>query len=328
MDISKTAIIAAVGGYVPETVLSNEHLEEMLDTTDEWITERTGIRERRILHNSGKATSDMAAEAVNDLLVAYDIDRDVIDCLILATATPDFGLAPSASLVCSKAGLKNAWSFDLNGACSGFLYALTVGSSFIECGRYRNVLVIGADKMSSIVNYKDRSTCILFGDGAGAVLLTEGFEGSGISQSLFGTDGTGTPHLLVPAGGSAWPADAETVSLKKHFIHQDGKTVFRQAVKNMSQSAVALMLNNGLTPETVDWVIPHQANRRIIQAVSTETKIPLEKFKINIQKYGNTTSATIPLCLWEFKDDFRKGDHIIMTTFGAGFTWGSTYIKW
>lgn len=328
MDINKTAIIAAVGGYVPETVLSNACLEEMLDTTDEWIMERTGIRERRILQNSGLATSDMAVEAVNDLLEAYTVDRDVIDCVILATATPDFGLAPAAALVCSKAGLKNAWSFDLNGACSGFLYALTVGSSFIESGRYRNVLVIGADKMSSIVNYDDRSTSILFGDGAGVVLLKEGTEGSGIRQSLFGTDGTGTPNLLVPAGGSAWPADAETVSLKKHFIHQDGKTVFRQAVKHMSQSAVALMLNNGLTPETVDWVIPHQANRRIIQAVSTETKIPLEKFKINIQKYGNTTSASIPLCLWEFKDEFRRGDHIIMTTFGAGFTWGSTYIKW
>lgn len=328
MDISKTAIIAAIGGYVPDMVLSNTQLEEMLDTTDEWITERTGIKERRILHNSCLATSDMAAEAVNDLLAAYNVDRNVIDCLILATATPDFGLAPAAALVCSKAGLKNAWSFDLNGACSGFLYALTVGSSFIESGRYRNVLVIGADKMSSIVNYEDRSTSILFGDGAGAVLLNEGTPGSGIRQSLFGTDGTGTPHLLVPAGGSSWPADAGTVSLKKHFIHQDGKTVFRQAVKHMSQSAQQLMFNNGLTPDNVDWVIPHQANRRIIKAVSDETKIPMEKFKINIQKYGNTTSATIPLCLWEFKDDFRKGDHIIMTTFGAGFTWGSTYIKW
>lgn len=328
MDISKTAIIAAIGGYVPDMVLSNAQLEEMLDTTDEWITERTGIKERRILHNSCLATSDMAAEAVNDLLTAYNVDRNVIDCLILATATPDFGLAPAAALVCSKAGLKNAWSFDLNGACSGFLYALTVGSSFIESGRYRNVLVIGADKMSSIVNYEDRSTSILFGDGAGAVLLNEGTPGSGIRQSLFGTDGTGTPHLLVPAGGSSWPADTGTVSLKKHFIHQDGKTVFRQAVKHMSQSAQQLMFNNGLTPDNVDWVIPHQANRRIIKAVSDETKIPMEKFKINIQKYGNTTSATIPLCLWEFKDDFRKGDHIILTTFGAGFTWGSTYIKW
>ncbi len=328
MNTKTTAVIAAVGGYVPDMVLDNARLEALLDTTDQWITERTGIKERRILQKHGKATSDMAADAVENLLNNYEIDRDKVDCLILATATPDFGLAPAAALVCSKAGLKNAWSFDLNGACSGFLYALTVGSSFIECGRYHNVLVVGADKMSSIVNYDDRNTCILFGDGAGAVLLTKDTGGSGILQSLFGADGSGTPHLLVPAGGSLSPADTETIESKQHYIHQDGKTVFRQAVKHMSESTRNLMLHNGLTPETVDWVVPHQANIRIIQAVSSETGIPIDKFKINIHKYGNTTSATIPLCLWEFKDDFKKGDNILITTFGAGFTWGSTYIKW
>lgn len=323
------ASIAAIGGYVPNQILNNLHLEEKLNTSDKWIVERTGITERRILASKQLATSDLAAEAVKDLINQYTVNPKDIDCLILATATPDYGLAPASSLVCSKAGLSNAWGVDMNGACSGFLYALTVGSSFIESGRYKNVLVIGADKMSSIVDYKDRSTCILFGDGAGAVLLNQtNRNNAGIQQSIFRTDGIGTPHLLVPAGGSLRPANMDTVSEHKHVIQQNGKVVFRQAIKNMSDSCKDLLKETGLKSEAIDWVIPHQANYRIIQGVSEETKIPLEKFKINIHKYGNTTSATIPLCLWDFKDDLKQGNNIILTAFGAGYNWGSTYIKW
>lgn len=327
MKQSKAAIVA-MGGFVPEYILTNSELEQMVDTSDKWIRERTGISERRILKDKKLATSDMAAVAVKNLLEEYSINPENIDCVILATVTPDFGLAPASSLVCSKAGLINAWGFDMNGACSGFLYALTVGSSFIESGRYKNVLVIGADKMSSIVDYHDRNTCILFGDGAGVLLLSANSEGYGIHDSIFRTDGDGTQHLLVPAGGSLNGASVETVAQRMHYIKQDGKTVFRQAIKNMSESCKELMELIELDAESVNWVIPHQANYRIIRGVSEATNIPIEKFKINIEKYGNTTSATIPLCLWDFKNDFKKGDNIIITAFGAGFNWGSTYIKW
>lgn len=327
MKQSKASIVA-MGGFVPEYRLTNSELEQMVDTSDKWIRERTGISERRILKDKKLATSDMAIAAVKNLLEEYSINPESIDCVILATATPDFGLAPASSLVCSKAGLKNAWGFDMNGACSGFLYALTIGSSFIESGRYKNVLVIGADKMSSIVDYHDRNTCILFGDGAGAVLLNANTEGYGIQDSIFKTDGDGTQHLLVPAGGSLNVASVETVAQSMHYIKQDGKTVFRQAIKKMSESCMELMELSHLKSESVNWIIPHQANYRIIHGVSEATNIPIEKFKINIEKYGNTTSATIPLCLWNFKNDFKKGDNIIITAFGAGFNWGSTYIKW
>ncbi|MCD0472228.1 beta-ketoacyl-ACP synthase III [Flavobacterium sp. JAS] len=322
------ASIIAIGGYVPETVLSNTDLEKMVDTSDEWITSRTGIKERRILDDPTLATSDMAAFAVKDLMKNYAIDPLDVDCVILATSTPDRILTPAASLVCEKAGLKNAWGFDLNSACSGFLYALSVGASFIESGRYKNVIVIGADKMSSIVNYEDRNSCILFGDGAGAVLLRPNTEGRGIQQNIFRTDGTGAEYLTVRAGGSLLSTSEETIHNKQHFVQQEGRTVFKQAVKNMSGTSKELMEKASLTPEMVDWVIPHQANLRIIQAVSEDIGIGIDKFKINIQRYGNTTAATIPLCLWDFKNDFKKGDNIIVTAFGAGFSWGSMHIKW
>ena len=321
------AQITALGGYVPETVLTNLDLETMVATSDEWITTRTGIKERRILSKT-LATSDMAFFAIKDLLENYNINPEDIDCLILATATPDSLLAPTASVVCKKAGLKNAWAFDMNAACSGFLYALSVGASLIESNKYKNVLVVGADKMSSIVNYEDRNSCILFGDGAGAVLLNGNAEGHGVQQSIFKTDGDGAQYLSVPAGGSLHPPTHDTVAEKKHYIHQEGKAVFKEAVKNMGMTCKEILEQASLPADKVDWVVPHQANLRIIQAVSKETGIDITKFKINIHRYGNTTSATIPLCLWDFKNDFKRGDNIILTAFGAGFTWGSTYIKW
>ena len=321
------ASIVSIGGYVPETILDNIQLAKTVDTSDEWITARTGIKERRIL-DASLATSDMAHMAINDLLENSTVSPEDIDCVILATSTPDYMLAPTASIVCKKAGLKNAFGFDMNAACSGFLYALSVGSSLVESGRYKNVIVVGADKMSSIINYNDRGSCILFGDGAGAVLLHGNEDGTGVKESIFHVDGDGAQYLSVPAGGSLSPASYDTVADKRHFVHQDGKTVFKQAVKNMGQTSKEVLAKANLTPDDIDWVIPHQANLRIIQAVSDETGIPLSKFKINIQKYGNTTAATIPLCLWDFKNDFKKGDNILITAFGAGFTWGSTYVKW
>ncbi|RZK41846.1 MAG: ketoacyl-ACP synthase III [Pedobacter sp.] len=323
-----TAAIAAIGGYVPSTILDNQQLEKTLDTTDEWITTRTGIKERRILDDPALATSDMATFAIEDLLKNYNIDPLSIECLVLATSTPDSILCPTASVVCEKAGLKNAWGFDLNAACSGFLYALSVGTSFIESGRYGKVLVIGADQMSAIVNYEDRNSCILFGDGAGAVLLEANSEGYGVREYIMKTDGAGAKHLSVPAGGSAFPATAKTVQDKRHFVQQDGRTVFKEAINNMSTTCKELVSTTGLTIDGIDWVVPHQANLRIIKAVSEETGIDFAKFKVNIQRYGNTTAATIPLCLWDFKGDFKKGDNILLTAFGAGFNWGSTYIKW
>jgi 3-oxoacyl-[acyl-carrier-protein] synthase-3 len=323
-----TAAITAIGGYVPDTVLDNKQLEQMVDTSDEWITSRTGIKERRILSNKSLATSDMAAFAVLDLLTNKGIDPKTIDCLIIATATPDYVLTPTAPIVCEKAGLQNAWGFDLNSACSGFLYALSVGASLVESTRYKRVLVVGADKMSSIINYEDRNSCILFGDGAGAVLLEPNKDGYGVHQSIFKTDGSGAKFLSVPAGGSLLPASEATIVAKQHFVQQDGRVVFKQAIKMMSKACKDILKATGITPESVDWVIPHQANLRIIQGVSKEIGVPIEKFKNNIGRYGNTTSATIPLCLWDFQKDFKRGDNIILTAFGAGFSWGSTYIKW
>lgn len=322
------ATITAVGGYVPETILDNKMLESQIDTSDEWITTRTGIKERRILYDANLATSDMAAFAIKNLLDESGIDPASIDCLILATATPDYLLAPTAPLVCQKAGLINAWGFDLNAACSGFLFALSVGASFIESNRYDRILVVGADKMSAIVNYEDRNTCILFGDGAGAVLLESSISKIGLIDTVFKANGTGADSLSVPAGGSCFPASAITVAYKKHFIQQDGKNVFKNAILGMTSTCTELMDRNNLSTEDVDWIIPHQANLRIIEAVSKNLNFPLEKVKVNIQRYGNTTSATIPLCLWDFKKDFKEGDNLLLTAFGAGFTYGSTYLKW
>ncbi|KGO94208.1 beta-ketoacyl-ACP synthase III [Flavobacterium subsaxonicum] len=323
------AVITAVGGYVPDTVLDNAALEKMVETSNEWIIARTGIKERRIASDPRMATSDMAVLAIKNLLENYNIQPEEIDCLILATSTPDYILAPTAALVCHKAGLLNAFGLDLNAACSGFLYALSTGGMFIESGRYKKVLVIGADKMSSIVNYEDRNTCILFGDGAGVVLLEPTQDtATGIQNNIFMTDGLGGSILSVPAGGSEFPATAETVAGKKHFVQQDGRTVFKNAIKGMSNACKQVLEKNNLTAQDIDWVIPHQANLRIIDAVGERLDIPKEKIKVNIERYGNTTAGTLPLCLWDFKNDFKPGDKILLTAFGAGFTWGATYMVW
>jgi 3-oxoacyl-[acyl-carrier-protein] synthase-3 len=328
MNNKSKAAITAIGGYVPETILDNQTLEQQVNTSDKWITERTGIKERRILSDPLLATSDMAAFAIRDLLQSSGINASEIDCLILATSTPDQLLNPTASIVCEKAGLVNAWGFDMNAACSGFLYALSVGSAFIESQRYNKVVVIGADQMSAIVDYEDRNTCVLFGDGAGAVLLEASQDDNGIQDYIFHNDGSGAKFLTVPAGGSLLPTSEETVRQKQHYVQQDGKTVFKNAIRGMSGVCAEIIDRNKFTAEDIDWVIPHQANLRIIQAVGNSLDFPLEKMKINIERYGNTTAATLPLCLWDFKADFKPGDLLLLTAFGAGFTWGATLLKW
>ena len=326
--LKTNAVITAIGGYVPETVLDNHTLEKMVDTSNDWIISRTGIEERRILSDKTLSTSDMATFSIENLLENYKINPEEVDCVILATSTPDTLLNPTATIVCQKAGLPNAWGFDINAACSGFLYALSVGASFIESNRYAKVLVVGADQMSAVVDYEDRNTCVLFGDGAGAVLLEPSHEDGGIKDYVFKNDASGAISLSIPAGGSLLPASAETVLHRKHFIQQDGKTVFRNAIKGMSGSCREVMERNNLTSEDIDWIVPHQANLRIIHALSESLDFPIEKVKINIEKYGNTTAATIPLCIWDFKDDFKFGDKILLTAFGAGFTWGATFLEW
>lgn len=326
--LKTNAVITAIGGYVPETVLDNHTLEKMMDTSNDWIISRTGIEERRILSDKTLSTSDMATFSIENLLENYKINPEEVDCIILATSTPDTLLNPTATIVCQKAGLPNAWGFDMNAACSGFLYALSVGASFIESNRYAKVLVVGADQMSAVVDYEDRNTCVLFGDGAGAVLLEPSNEDGGIKDYVFKSDASGATSLSIPAGGSLLPASAETVLQRKHFIQQDGKTVFRNAIKGMSGSCREVMERNNLTSEDIDWIVPHQANLRIIHALSESLDFPIEKVKINIEKYGNTTAATIPLCIWDFKDDFKFGDKILLTAFGAGFTWGTTLLEW
>jgi 3-oxoacyl-[acyl-carrier-protein] synthase-3 len=322
------AAITAVGGYVPEYRLTNKELETMVDTNDEWIISRTGIEERRILKGEGLGSSDMGVEAVKDLCKKRGIDPLEIDCLICATVTPDMLFPATANIICDKAGITNAFSFDINAACSGFLFALTTGASFIESGRYKKVIVVGADKMSSIVDYTDRSTCIIFGDGAGAVLLEENNEGFGIQDSLLRTDGSGVKHLHMKAGGSVKPATIETVTAKEHFIYQEGQPVFKFAVKGMADISFDLMQKNNLTADDIAWLVPHQANLRIIDATANRMNLPKEKIMINIQKYGNTTAATIPLCLWDWEKQLKKGDNLILASFGGGFTWGATWVKW
>lgn len=321
------AVITAIGGYVPNKVLDNAALERLVETTDEWITSRTGIKERRIAEDD-EATSDMTAMAIKDLLDKFDVKPEEIDCLVLATATPDHGLAPAAALVCEKAGLVNAFGFDFNAACSGFLYALSTGSAFVEAGRYKKVLVAGTDKMSSIVNYEDRNTCVLFGDGSGVVLLEPSQNGDGMQDNIFKVDGKGIQFLSVPSGGSASVASVETVKDKRHFVQQDGRTVFKSAITGMTGACNEVLERNNLTAADIDWVVPHQANLRIIDAVGANLAIPKEKVKVNIQRYGNTTSATLPLCLWDFHKEFKPGDKILFTAFGAGFTWGASYAVW
>ncbi len=322
------AAITAVGGYVPDYILTNQELERIVDTTDEWITTRTGIKERRILKGEGLGTSYMATLAVKDLLQKKNIDPLSIDLLIVATTTPDMQFPATANLVSNNCGISNAFSYDVSAACSGFLYALTTAAQFIESGRNKRVIVVGADKMSSIVDYQDRSTCIIFGDGAGAVLLEPTEDGTGIMDSILKSDGAGWIHLHQKAGGSAKPASIETVMEKEHYIYQEGQTVFKFAVKNMAEVSAQIMERNGLSGEDVSWLVPHQANLRIISATADRMGLPEEKVMLNIQRYGNTTSGTIPLCLWEWEDKLKKGDNLILAAFGGGFTWGATYIKW
>jgi len=323
-----TAAITAVGGYVPETKLTNFDLEKMVDTNDEWIRTRTGISERRILNEPGKATSDLGAGAVLNLLEKKKLDPTEIDCIICATVTPDMFFPATANIISDKVGAINAFSFDLAAACSGFLFALTTGASFIESGRYKKVIVVGADKMSAIVDYTDRNSCILFGDGGGAVLLEPGEEGYGVKDSLLKSDGVGRNFLYMKAGGSLNPSSVETVLAKQHFIHQEGPAVFKYAVKGMADVSAELMERNGLTGEDIAWLTPHQANLRIIDATANRMGISKDKVMINIGKYGNTTAATIPLCLNDWESQLKKGDNIILAAFGGGFTWGATWIKW
>lgn len=323
-----SAAITAVAGWVPEDRLTNFDLEKMVETNDEWIRTRTGIEERRILKGEGLATSDMAAPAVLKLCEKKGIDPKEIDCLIVATVTPDMFFPSTANIVCDKIGATNAWGFDLAAACSGFLFALTTGTSLIESGRYKKVVVVGADKMSSIIDYTDRNTCILFGDGAAAVLLEPNAERMGIKDSILRTDGSGRPYLNMQAGGSYKPATMETVANKEHYAYQEGQSVFKFAVKGMADVSAELLEKNNLTGDDIAWLVPHQANLRIIDATANRMGLSKEKVMININKYGNTTAATIPLCLWEWESKLKKGDNIVLAAFGGGFTWGATLVKW
>jgi len=323
-----TAAITAVGGYVPEYRLTNKELEQMVDTNDEWIRTRTGIEERRILKGEGKAASDLGAPAVLEILRKKNLDPKEIECIICATVTADMLFPATANIIAEKVGASNAWSFDLGAACSGFLYALATGTAFIQSGRYKKVIVVGADKMSGIVDYTDRTTCILFGDGGGAVLLEPNTEGYGILDSILRSDGKGREVLHMKAGGSLKPASIETVTAKEHYIYQEGKTVFKFAVVGMADVSAEIMERNNLSADDVAWLVPHQANLRIIDATANRMGLSKDKVMINIQKYGNTTAATIPLCLWEWEKRLHKGDNIILAAFGGGFTWGSIWVKW
>ncbi len=322
------AAITAVNGYVPEYILTNTELEKMVDTTDEWIQARTGIQERRILKGEGKGTSDMGAEAVKGLLKKRGIDAQEIDLLICATTTPDFQFPATANIITDKVGASNAFSFDINAACSGFIYALNTAAKFIEAGTYKKIIVVGGDKMSSIINYEDRTTCIIFGDGAGAVLLEPNTEGLGIQDAILRSDGSGRIHLHQKAGGSVKPASHDTVEAKEHYVYQEGQSVFKFAVTNMADVSAEIMERNNLTADDIAWLVPHQANKRIIDATANRMGVGPEKVMLNIQRYGNTTNGTIPLCLWEWEKQLHKGDNLILAAFGGGFTWGSVYIKW
>lgn len=322
------AAITGVHAYVPDYVLTNQELETIVDTNDEWIQTRTGIHERRILKGEGKGTSHMGMEAVKGLLEKTNTAPEEIELMICATVTGDMQFPDTANLIADFVGIRNAFCYDINAACSGFLFALTTASKFIESGACKKVIVVGADKMSSIVDYTDRATCIIFGDGAGAVLLEPAEEGYGIRDTLLHSDGAGQVYLYQKAGGSRYPATHETVENREHFVYQNGQPVFKAAVAGMADVVTKVMARNGLDAGQVDWLVPHQANRRIIESVARMARFPIEKVMINIQKYGNTTAATIPLCLWEWEKQLKKGDNIILTAFGGGFTWGAIYVKW
>lgn len=322
------AAITAVNGYVPDYVLTNHELETMVDTNDEWITSRTGIKERRILKGEGTATSDMGVKAVEGLLEKRGISAEEIDLIIFCTSTPDMPFPATANILGHKIGAKNAWGYDLQAACSGFVFGLATGAQFIETGKHQKVLVVGGDTMSSIVNYEDRNTCIIFGDGCGAALLEPDTEGYGIIDSILKSDGSGGPYLSIPAGGSLRPATHETIKAKLHSVYQEGQAVFKFAVTNMADVAAEIMERNHLTADDIDWLVPHQANKRIIDATANRMGVGSQKVMINIEKYGNTTNGTIPLCLWEWEDKLKKGDNVILAAFGGGFTWGSIFLKW
>lgn len=313
---------------MPEYRLTNAELEKMVETNDEWIRSRTGIEERRILKGEGLGSSDMAVEAIKEIFKKKGISPTEIDCLICATVTPDMVFPATANIICDKLGMTNAFGFDVEAACSGFLYSLTTGAALVESGRYKKVIVVGVDKMSAIVDYSDRATCIIFGDGAGAVLLEPTSDDTGIKDSILRSDGSGRQYLHMKAGGSVKPSSVETVMAKEHFIYQEGQAVFKFAVKGMADVSYELMQRNNLTADDIAWLVPHQANLRIIDATANRMNLPKEKVMINIQKYGNTTAGTLPLCLWEWEDKLKKGDNIILAAFGGGFTWGATWLKW
>ena len=322
------ASISGIHGYTPDYVLTNAELEKMVETSDEWISTRTGIKERHILKESGQATSDMAVAAIQGLLTKTQTKPEEIELTICGTVTPDTTFPDTANTINHKIGAVNAWGFDVNAACSGFLFALSTGAKFIESGRYKKIIVVGADMMSSIVDYEDRTTCVLFGDGAGAVLLEPSSNGTGIQDEVLRGDGAGREFLVMKAGGSLKPPTAETVANREHFVYQEGRPVFKAAVKGMTQTVQEVLSRNSLQVSDIDWLVPHQANRRILTSVADHLDFPLEKVMINIEKYGNTTAATIPLCLWEWEDQLKRGDKLILTAFGGGFTWGATYLTW
>lgn len=325
---SITAAITAVGAYVPDFVLSNQVLETLVDTNDEWITTRTGIKERRLLKEQGKGTSYLAIKAAQDLIAKRNLNPAEIDLVIMATTTPDMPVAATGVYVASQIGAVNAFAYDLQAACSSFLYGMSTAAAYIQSGRYKKVLLIGADKMSSIIDYTDRATCIIFGDGAGAVLFEPNYEGLGLQDEFLRSDGIGREYLKIDAGGSILPSSKETVENRQHYVFQDGKTVFKYAVSGMADVSDKIMQRNNLTKDTVDWLIAHQANKRIIDATASRMELDEEKVLVNIQKYGNTTSATLPLLLSDFEHKFKKGDNLIFAAFGGGFTWGSIYLKW
>lgn len=320
------AAITGVNGFVPEDVLSNDDLAKMVDTSDEWITTRTGIKERRIMRDG--ASSDIALQAVEGLLKKTNTNPLEVELVILATVTPDYPFPSTANVLCDKAGMTNAWGYDLIAACSGFIYALSTGAQFIETGRYKKVVVVGVDKMTSILDYQDRTTCVIFGDGGGAVLLEPNEEGLGVQDFILRSDGAGRHYLVQPAGGSMNPASVETVENRMHYVKQEGKQVFKFAVTNMAEVSAEIMEKNHLTSDDIAWLVPHQANLRIIDATADRMGITKDKVMINIQKYGNTTAGTLPLCLWDYESQLKKGDNIILSAFGGGFTWGAVYLKW
>jgi 3-oxoacyl-[acyl-carrier-protein] synthase-3 len=322
------AAITAVSGVVPPDVITNADLEKLVETNDEWIVTRTGIKERRIYREEGKGTMNMVMPAVREVLIKSNTSPEEIELIICATTTPDYVFPATANLIGADLGALNAFGYDVQAACSGFLYALVTGSQFIESGKFKKVLVVGADKMSSIINYKDRATCIIFGDGGGAVMLEPDTEGFGIQDSILRSDGNGAQYLMMDAGGSRRPPSHETVDKCQHVVRQEGATVFKFAVTNMSEVAAQVMEKNNLKPEDIAWLVPHQANKRIIEATANRCGIPMERVMLNIEKYGNTTNGTLPLCLWEYESRMKKGDNILLAAFGGGFTWGAVLLKW